>query len=105
MRGGLAVATTWACAGFGAITGMSVSAIVVMAQALQVATKEVWVIGDGPQDINAAHAAGAKAIAIAGGFNTKAMVMEAHPDAYFESLDAFVDALPPRVSVRWRFEA
>jgi len=32
MRGGLAVATTWACAAFGAITGMSVSAIVVMSK-------------------------------------------------------------------------
>jgi len=30
MRGGLAVATTWACAAFAAITGMSLSAIVVM---------------------------------------------------------------------------
>jgi tripartite ATP-independent transporter DctM subunit len=32
MRGGLAVATTWACCAFGAITGISTSAMVVMAK-------------------------------------------------------------------------
>jgi C4-dicarboxylate transporter, DctM subunit len=32
MRGGLAIATTWACAAFGAITGMTISAIIIMAK-------------------------------------------------------------------------
>jgi phosphoglycolate phosphatase len=71
--------------------------IVIMAQALQYTTRELWVVGDGTQDIEAAHAAGAKAIAIAGGFNCEATLRAAAPDAYFESLEAFVDALPPRV--------
>jgi phosphoglycolate phosphatase len=79
--------------------------IVVMAQALQVATKELWVIGDGTQDIEAARAAGAKAIAIAGGFNSEAALKAANPDACFDSLEAFVDALPPRINDRTRSDA
>lgn len=79
--------------------------IVIMAQALQVLTKEVWVIGDGTQDIEAARAAGAKAIAIAGGFNSEAALQAAKPDAYFDSLDGFVDALPLRINDRTRSEA
>jgi len=79
--------------------------IVIMAQALQITTQELWVIGDGTQDIEAAHAAGAKAIAITGGFNSKAALQAAKPDACFESLDAFVDALPPRINDRTRADA
>jgi phosphoglycolate phosphatase len=70
--------------------------IVMMAQALQITTQELWVVGDGPQDIEAAHAAGAKAIAIAGGFNSEATLRAAKPDAFFESLETFIDALPAR---------
>lgn len=79
--------------------------IVIMAQALQIHTSELWVIGDGTQDIEAAHAAGAKAIAIAGGFHSEATLRAAKPDACFESLEAFIDAFPPRVNDRHRADA
>lgn len=79
--------------------------ILIMAQALQTTTQELWVIGDGTQDIEAARAAGAKAIAISAGFHSEAALQAAKPDACFGSLDAFVEALPPRIDDRTRSKA
>lgn len=66
----------------------------VLAKALQVPVGELWVIGDGTQDILAARAAGAHAIAIAGGFHAEAKLRAAAPDAWFDNLDDFIAALP-----------
>jgi phosphoglycolate phosphatase len=65
-----------------------------MAQALQVPVSQLWVVGDGTQDIEAARAAGAHAIAIAGGFHDDAKLRAAAPDAFYDNLDAFIAALP-----------
>jgi phosphoglycolate phosphatase len=65
-----------------------------IARVLQVATSDLWVVGDGTQDIEAARAAGARSIAVAGGFNAEPQLRAATPDAYYASLDAFIDALP-----------
>lgn len=67
--------------------------IVAMARELGVATQALWVVGDGTQDILAARAAGARGIAIGGGFHDAAKLRAAAPDAYYASLDAFVDAV------------
>jgi phosphoglycolate phosphatase len=69
-----------------------------MAKAMQLATSELWVVGDGTQDIEAARAAGACAIAVSCGFHGDARLRAAAPDACFASLDDFVDALPPRTA-------
>ena len=67
--------------------------IVAIARDLQVSVHELWVVGDGTQDILAARAAGARGIAIAGGFQDAEKLRAAGPDALYESLDAFVDAV------------
>lgn len=64
-----------------------------IARELAVPVGELWVVGDGTQDILAARAAGARAIAIAAGFHSGEQLRAAGPDAWFESLDAFVDGL------------
>jgi phosphoglycolate phosphatase len=66
--------------------------IVAIARELGVAAQALWVVGDGTQDILAARAAGARAIAIGGGFHDDAKLTAAAPDAYYASLAAFVDA-------------
>jgi phosphoglycolate phosphatase len=66
--------------------------ILAIARELGVAASELWVVGDGTQDILAARAAGARGIAVAGGFHDDAKLRAAAPDAWFASLDAFVDA-------------
>lgn len=66
--------------------------IIAIARELGVAPDELWVVGDGTQDILAARAAGARGVAIAGGFHDAAKLRAAAPDALFASLDAFVDA-------------
>lgn len=70
--------------------------ILLMAEALQVPPAELWVVGDGTQDIAAARAAGAQGIALLGGFSSEQALLAAKPDAIFASLDALIDALPPR---------
>jgi phosphoglycolate phosphatase len=61
--------------------------------ALGVMPRDVWVVGDGAQDIEAAHAANARSIAIASGFHSEARLIAAAPHAIFPSLGAFVSAL------------
>ena len=54
---------------------------------LSVAPGEVWMIGDGPQDIGAAKAAGAIAVAVLGGFAADESLRNAGPDHVIPSLD------------------
>jgi phosphoglycolate phosphatase len=56
------------------------------ARALGVPADSLWVVGDGAQDIQAARAAGATAIAVLGGFTPEARLREAGPDALLASL-------------------
>lgn len=61
--------------------------------ALGVAPEELWFVGDGLQDIKAAQAANARAIAVCNGFQSEAPLRAAAPHALYESLDAFMQAL------------
>jgi 2-phosphoglycolate phosphatase len=61
--------------------------------ALGVTPGELWFVGDGVQDIEAAKAADARAIAVCNGFQAEAALRAAGPDAVYESLDAFMQAL------------
>ncbi|MGH7285976.1 MAG: HAD family hydrolase [Polyangiaceae bacterium] len=57
-----------------------------VANELAVGPADTWMIGDGPQDIGAAHAAGAGAIAVRGGFLPALRVEAEKPDAWIDSL-------------------
>jgi phosphoglycolate phosphatase len=58
-----------------------------IASALRLGAADLWVVGDGAQDVNAARAAGAVAVAVLGGFGREAAtVREAHPDAVLGSV-------------------
>ena len=61
------------------------------ARALDVPPDSLWVIGDGRQDVQAARAAGATAIAVLGGFTSEARLREAAPDALLPSLAGLVE--------------
>ena len=56
-------------------------------RALGVAADAMWVVGDGPQDVLSARAAGSPAIAVLGGFGSEARLREARPDVVLASLD------------------
>jgi phosphoglycolate phosphatase len=56
------------------------------ARGLGVSVDAMWVVGDGPQDILAARAAGAPAIALLGGFTSEARLRDAGPEAVLASL-------------------
>jgi 2-phosphoglycolate phosphatase len=53
---------------------------------LGVDAKDTWMVGDGPQDIGAANAAGCVGIAVGGGFASRSRLEEAKPDAWIDSL-------------------
>ena len=61
--------------------------------ALGVEPQALWFVGDGVQDVRAAQAANARAIAICNGFQPEAPLRAAAPDAVYESLEAFLQAL------------
>jgi phosphoglycolate phosphatase len=61
--------------------------------ALGIEPQELWFVGDSLQDIHAAQAANARAIAISNGFHAEAPLRAAAPHALYESLDAFMQAL------------
>jgi phosphoglycolate phosphatase len=68
------------------------------ARALGVPVGSLWVVGDGAQDVQAARAAGATAIAVLGGFTPEARLREAGADALIASLPDLValrDAATP----------
>jgi phosphoglycolate phosphatase len=56
------------------------------AGALSVPTADLWVVGDGTQDILAARAAGAPSVAVLGGFTPEAKLRAASPDRIIDSL-------------------
>lgn len=53
-----------------------------------------WLVGDGVQDVAAARAAKARAIAVSNGFHSAQRLRAAGADAVYASLDAFAAALP-----------
>jgi phosphoglycolate phosphatase len=61
-------------------------AVLAVARGLSVAPEALWVVGDGWQDLDSAHAAGAVAVAVLGGFTTEARLLEGRPDALLGSL-------------------
>jgi phosphoglycolate phosphatase len=60
--------------------------VLAVARGLAVAPEALWVVGDGAQDLDSAHAAGAVAVAVLGGFTTEARLLEAKPEALLGSL-------------------
>jgi len=58
-----------------------------------VAKESVWVIGDTPRDIAAAHASGARAIGVATGSYDVDALKAAGADLAVETLDAWIDTL------------
>jgi len=60
--------------------------VLATARALSVEPSSLWVVGDADQDILAARAAGAVAVAVKGGFQTEARVRAARPDVILDSL-------------------
>jgi phosphoglycolate phosphatase len=61
--------------------------IVSTASTLSVPPDALWVVGDGTQDLDAAHAAGAVAIAVAGGFTPEPRLRASRPHALLRSLE------------------
>jgi phosphoglycolate phosphatase-like HAD superfamily hydrolase len=53
---------------------------------MDVEPRDVWVVGDGVQDIGAARAAGAIAVAVRGGFHADDKLRALAPDVFLESL-------------------
>ena len=51
---------------------------------------DAWMVGDGTQDIGASRAAGCTAIAVGGGFVSRARLEAAKPDAWIDSLTELV---------------
>jgi phosphoglycolate phosphatase len=64
-----------------------------VAEQLGLNPQDLWLVGDGVQDIAAARAAGACAIAVVGGFHDAARLRAAEPDAVFRDLDELVDTI------------
>jgi phosphoglycolate phosphatase len=64
-----------------------------------VAPEDAWVIGDGVQDMLAAHAAGATGVAVLGGFTDEATLRASSPDAVIETLRE-VRSLMARVTAK-----
>lgn len=64
----------------------SPSPILRVARELGQPVQNLWMVGDGPQDVRAARAAGAFAVAVRGGFASDAAVLAAEPHLTIESL-------------------
>jgi phosphoglycolate phosphatase len=54
---------------------------------------EIWVIGDTPKDVAAAHAAGARAVAVATGWYTIDQLRESGAEAVFPTMAEWLDTL------------
>jgi phosphoglycolate phosphatase len=61
--------------------------VLMTARALSVEPSSLWVVGDADQDILAARAAGAVAVAVRGGFQPDARLEAARPDVMVDSLE------------------
>jgi phosphoglycolate phosphatase len=57
-----------------------------LARELSVAPQDIWVVGDGVQDVASGDAAGCTTIAVLGGFASEQALRAAHPDALIPSL-------------------
>ena len=68
-----------------------------IAELLAVAPQRLVMVGDGPQDIECARRAGARAIAIEGGFSSPERLFEARPDVTLHSLNELMEVIR-----RWR---
>ncbi len=66
-----------------------------VARALGVDVASVWMVGDSDRDVLAAHAAGAVAVAIRGGFADDALLASSRPHVTLDSLAALPALLPP----------
>lgn len=77
--------TTWA-AGDSAHRKPSKEPVLDVARALGLSPAELVVVGDGPQDVAAGRAAGARTVGVEGGFQTRARLAAAGPDELIESL-------------------
>jgi phosphoglycolate phosphatase len=65
--------------------------VLAVARAFSVAPAAVWMVGDGWQDLDAAHAAGAVAVGVLGGFTSDARLRESRPEALLGSLAELPD--------------
>ncbi len=57
---------------------------------LGVGPDETWMVGDGPQDVGAAKAAGCRSVALLGGFTAEARLRAAGPDVVIASMAELV---------------
>ena len=71
----------------------SPSPILRVARELRLPVGNLWMVGDGPQDVRAARAAGAFAVAVRGGFARDAAVAAAEPHLTLESLEQLAACL------------
>jgi phosphoglycolate phosphatase len=60
--------------------------ILAVARALQVEPADLWMVGDGAQDVLAARAAGACSVGVTGGLGDEARLRAASPDAVLSSM-------------------
>jgi phosphoglycolate phosphatase len=68
-----------------------------LAKLMRTAPESMVMVGDGPQDIECARRAGARAVAVDSCFTTRERLFEAHPDVLLRSLSEL-----PEVIRRWR---
>jgi phosphoglycolate phosphatase len=68
-----------------------------LAKALRVPPESVVMVGDGPQDVECAHNAGVRSVAIDSGFGSRERLVAARPDVLLQSLSEL-----PEVIHRWR---
>ena len=72
------------------------SPVVSCARALGVEVGSLWVVGDGTQDVGAARAAGAFAVAVLGGFSSAEKLEAAKPDLLLSSMSELAGRLRAR---------
>jgi phosphoglycolate phosphatase len=71
-----------------------------LARALSLTVAELVMVGDGPQDILCAKAAGARSIAVEGGMQARELLLATNPDVVLPTLAGL-----PEVIERWLAEA
>jgi phosphoglycolate phosphatase len=68
-----------------------------IARALRVESERLVMVGDGPQDIECARAAGARSVAVLNGYSAQERLIEARPDVTIQTLFELRDVIR-----RWR---
>ncbi len=71
--------------------------LLALAERLSLAPKDLIMVGDGTQDIEAARRAGARSVAVSAGFTPRSQLLAAKPDVLIDTL-----ADLPAVVRRWR---